>query len=246
MGEIFAVLTGDLIESKRLSSEQLDQVRSSLRMAADEVKGWKRGLVRGTPEFFRGDAWQILLTEPKLSLRVAVFLRTSLLGSNLGDTRVVIGLGKVEKVNSKRISLSTGQAFTLSGRELDNLTHYFKMSIVLPEEARALGDWLRIVGHLCDMLIGQWTRRQAEIIRVALTLDDPTQAEVAERLDPPVTKQAVTKALAGANWQGLRSALKQFEKTDWAKLCLQSTLKTTDNGCLKTDNRKGLSKASDG
>jgi hypothetical protein len=246
MGEIFAVLTGDLVESKRLSTEQLDQVRANLRAAADEVKRWKRGLMRGTPEFFRGDAWQILLTDPKLALRVALFLRTSLLSGNLGDTRVVIGLGKVERVNTKRISLSTGQAFTLSGRELDKLTQYFRMSIVLPEEARVLGDWLRIVGHLCDMLIGHWTSRQAEIIRAALALDDPTQAEVAERLDPPVTKQAVTKALAGADWQGLRSALRQFEKTDWTKICLQSTLGTTNNSCLTLDNQKRLSEASNG
>lgn len=228
MVDIFAVFTGDLVKSRRLSDERLDQARARLHAAADEVKRWKRGLVRGTPEFFRGDAWQMLLTEPKWALRAAVFLRASLLIGNLADTRVVIGMGTVDRVNPKRISLSMGQAFTRSGQELDKLTRYFRMSIAVPEEAGAIADWLTVVGHLCDMLIGHWTSRQAEIIRIALALDDPTQAQVAERLDPPVSKQAVTKALAGADWHGLRSALKQFEKTDWGKICGSNAVETTD------------------
>ena len=146
MGEIFAVLTGDLVRSSRLSGRQLDQARASLHAAADEVKRWKRGLVRGAPEFFRGDAWQMLLTEPKWALRVAVFVRASLLGGELGDTRVVIGIGTVDRVNPKRISLSTGQAFTLAGEGLDALTQYFRMSIELPEAASGLATWVSCGG----------------------------------------------------------------------------------------------------
>ncbi len=228
MRDIFAVLTGDLVKSKRLSIEQLDQVRASLQAAADEVKHWKRGLIRGKPEFFRGDSWQMLLTEPKWAFRVAVFLRASLLTSDSSDTRVVIGIGTVDSVNMRRISLSTGQAFTLSGSLLDELTGYFRMSIAVPKEAKELANWLPVVGHLCDMLIGHWTIRQAEIIRIALAPDNPTHADVANRLKPPVSKQAVTKALSGADWHGLRSALKQFEKTDWKAICCLSNSKTTN------------------
>jgi hypothetical protein len=167
------------------------------------------------PQFFRGDAWQMLLGEPELALRVAVFLRASVLAGGVADTRVVIGLGTVDMVNSEQVSLSTGEAFMLSGRGLDGLTQHFRFSIAVSKKAGPLADWLRVIGHLCDMLAGHWTSRQAEIVRVALTLDEPTQAQVAERLNPPVSKQAVTKALAGADRHGLRSAMKQFERTEW-------------------------------
>ena len=55
-------LTGDIIGSSRLRSPQLRSVRLSLVNAVDIVRRWKRGLVKGKLEFFRGDGWQLLLT----------------------------------------------------------------------------------------------------------------------------------------------------------------------------------------
>jgi hypothetical protein len=218
MTRLSAVLTGDLVKSRNLSLDQLERARDALLGAADEVKQWKRGLLKGGLDFFRGDAWQMLLSDPKWALRAAVFLRASLLVEDLCDTRLVIGLGTVEKVNTRRISQSVGQAFMLSGQELDGLTKDFRMSIAVPEAAGAVGEWLRAVLKLCDTLIGRWTVRQAEIVRIALEPDEPTHAEVAERLTPSVSKQAVTKALSGADWQGLHVAIRQFENTDWHEL----------------------------
>jgi hypothetical protein len=218
MTRLSAVLTGDLVKSRDLSVDQLDRARDTLLSAAAEVNEWKRGLVRGGLDFFRGDAWQMLLSDPKWALRAAVFLRASLLVQDLCDTRLVIGLGTVEKVNPRRISQSVGQAFMLSGQELDRLTKDFRMSIAVPAAEGAVGEWLRAVLKLCDTLIGKWTARQAEIVRIVLQPDEPTHAEVAERLTPSVSKQAVTKALSGADWQGLHVAIKQFENTDWPEV----------------------------
>jgi hypothetical protein len=218
MTRLSAVLTGDLVKSRYLSLDQLERARDTLLGAADEVSEWKRGLLRGRLDFFRGDAWQMLLSDPKWALRAAVFLRASLLVQDLCDTRLVIGLGTVEKVNTRRISQSVGQAFMLSGQELDRLTQDFRMSIAVPDLAGAVGEWLRVVVRLCDTLIGKWTVRQAEIVRIVLQPDQPTHAEVAERLTPSVSKQAVTKALSSAEWQGLHVAIRQFEKTDWREV----------------------------
>jgi len=228
MRDIFAVLTGDFVESRRLSDEQLDRVRGCLSAAASEVKGWKRGLVLGVPDFFRGDAWQMLLAEPNSALRVAVFLRASVLIDDLADTRVAIGLGTVDRVERKRISMSTGQAFTLSGRDLDGLSKHFRMSIALPEEMGILADWLPVVARLCDTIIGHWTSRQAEIVRFALAPDEPTHAEIAGRLDPPISQQTVTRALSGADWQGIRLAVKRFEAVDWSEIRRRQTIDTAD------------------
>ncbi|MBD3316552.1 MAG: hypothetical protein GF344_12255 [Chitinivibrionales bacterium] len=214
-----AVLTGDLIKSRRLSDLELDKTRRALCAAAAEVNEWQPGAVLGEPDFFRGDAWQMLVTVPKPALRIAVYMRAFLLESGLSDTRIVIGLGAAEKVYPKRISLSTGQAFTLSGLGLDNLTRYTKMSIALSAHCEDLAAWLPVVAQLCDVLIGHWTTRQAKIIRLALAPSEPTHDEIAQSINPKVSKQAVTKILAGADWHVLRSVIEQFEKTDWMKLC---------------------------
>ena len=83
----YAVLTGDIIGSSRLRSHQLESVRSALTRAMGAVRRWKRGLVKGRTEFFRGDGWQVVLTDPAMAMRVAIFLRASLLAGGVADSR---------------------------------------------------------------------------------------------------------------------------------------------------------------
>jgi hypothetical protein len=209
----YAVLTGDIIKSRRLPPVQLESVRSSLMSAVDTARGWKRGLVKGKPEFFRGDAWQLLLTDPAMAMRV--LLRASLLAGGLADSRIAIGLGEVEMIVSRRVSLSTGQAFILAGKALDNMTRYSSMTIAVPKSVGPLSDWLPVVGHLCDSLIGQWTRRQAEIVCAAIDPKEPDYAEIGQSLMPAVSKQAVAKGLGGASWYVIREAVRLFEEKSW-------------------------------
>ena len=211
----FAVLTGDIIKSSLLSKNDLDAVRSSLLNTVDVVKGWKRGLVKGKTEFFRGDAWQLLLMNPALAMRVGIFLRASLLAEGKADSRISIGLGKVENISLNRVSLSTGEAFFLSGHGLDSITQHSNMTLVVPKSAQALSDWLPVVGHLCDSLIVQWTQRQAEVVCVAVGPKNLTHEKIAKKLSPTVSKQAVTSVLNGANWHFIREAIHRFEKTAW-------------------------------
>lgn len=211
----YAVLTGDIIKSSLLSPAQLVSVRSSLIKAATAVKRWKCGLVKGKPEFFRGDAWQLLLTDPSLALRVGIFLRASLLAGGLADSRVAIGLGEVEVISSKKVSMSTGQAFVLSGKALDRMTVYWNMALEISKSAGPLSEWLAVAGQLCDSLIGQWTKRQAELVRSALNPKEPNFERIGQLLKPAISKQAVAKGPGGANWYVIREAVRLFERTSW-------------------------------
>jgi len=210
-----AVLTGDIVGSSRLTPNQMESVRSLLTEAVGAVKLWKRGLVRGRLEFFRGDGWQLLLADAALAMRVGVFLRASLLAGGIADSRIAIGLGEGEKNASAKVALLTGQAFELSGHGLDEMTRYWRMTVAIPATAGPLSDWLRVIGHLCDALISQWTRRQAEIVCVALNPEEPDYDAVAQLLKPAVSKQAVAKGLRGANWHAVREAIHRFEETPW-------------------------------
>jgi hypothetical protein len=227
----YAVLTGDIIQSSRLSSNQLESVRSSLIASVNAVRRWKPGLVKGKPEFFRGDAWQLLLADAAMALRVGVFLRASLLSRGLADSRVAIGLGEVEEISDERVSLSTGQAFILSGKALDRMTLYSNMTIEVAKSVGPLSDWLPVAGHLCDSLIGQWTTRQAELVRAAINPNEPDSERIGQALKPSVSKQAVAKGLSGANWYVIREAVRLFEETPWDALLSPDS----------SDNQKRLS-----
>jgi len=228
MAATYAVLSGDLVKSSRLSKKQLDHVRSVFRKASHEVGDWKAGLVEGEPDFFRGDAWQMLLSDPTYGLRVAIYLRAALMARVNADTRVVIGLGGVRDVKKRRISQSTGEAFEDSGTMLDRMPNYYKMSIVAPRSAGSIVNLLEAVGNLCDMLVSRWTTRQAEIVLAALPpvfpkdKDGPpafvTHEDISRVLKPQISRQAVSKALLASGWHGLRSAIRQFEAVDWHML----------------------------
>ncbi len=213
--EYCAVLTGDIVRSSRLRPRQLEAVRVSLLDAVDVARNWKRGLVKGKLEFFRGDAWQLLLTDPAMALRVAILVRASLRAHGIADTRIAIGLGKAGTIPPRRISLSTGQAFVISGRALDRMTLYSNLTIETSESCGVLSEWLPVVGHLCDSLVSRWTRRQAEIVRAAVDPREPDYDTMARKLRPAISKQAVAKGLSGARWHAIRKAIHLFEKTSW-------------------------------
>ncbi|MCA8955966.1 MAG: hypothetical protein KDC87_07825 [Planctomycetes bacterium] len=224
---IHAVLTGDLVQSRRLSAGDLEKVRGALLAALEQVRGWRRGVVRGKPEFFRGDAWQVLLGDAGAALRVAVFVRAALRSFGVADTRIAVGLGEVEAVSTRRVSLSTGEAFVLSGHALDGMTGASRLAIQLPESSGPWATWMTAVGELCDSHVGRWTRRQAEIVSLAVGPDEPLHEQIAARVRPAVSRQAVSKALLGAGFTALRDAVRAFAETPWEGLLTRSAAEQT-------------------
>lgn len=212
---LYAVLTGDLIKSSHLSTAELANARDVLLAAVGDMAKWQKGLVVGKAEFFRGDAWQVLLADPARSLRAALFLRARLKSHRAADTRVAIGLGTVEDISRKRVSLSRGEAFVRSGQALDHLPALVRMTIALPSPSGPAGQrWLPIVLQFCDTLASSWQPRQAEIVALALLPEDLRHDQIARRLHSEVTKQAVAKSLRGAHWYALKAAIDEFERDD--------------------------------
>jgi hypothetical protein len=82
--------------------------------------------------------------------------------------------------------------------------------------------------HLCSGLVRPWTRRQAEIVSLALLADNPTHESIAGSLRPRVSKQSVTESLAAARWRPLLEGIRVFEQTDWDSLGGLSDLRQAD------------------
>ena len=208
----YAVLSGDLIKSSRLSTEELETVRQTLRDAVDSAKKWKRGLVKGSLSFFRGDSWQLLLTDPALALRVAVFIRARLIAGGLADSRIAAGVGKVKSLSPRNITQSTGEAFTLSGETLDAMKDPARLAFAIGKSQGRETRLVPLVASLCDALISEWTQQQATVVALAVHPDAPTQEAIARALDPSVSQVAVSKSLTAAHWSALRQAIKELEQ----------------------------------
>lgn len=209
----FAVLTGDIITSSALSPDSLESVRKVLLESTEKLNTWAPDSVAGNAEFFRGDAWQLVINKPATALRAAIFIRASLIATMQTDTRVSIGLGCVDTIDIERVSLSTGEAFRLSGHGLDKMTQYHGMSVKISQSFNFPEQWISMVSHLCDSLIRSWTQRQSQIVSLAIVPEEPTHQEIARSLLPAISKQAVSKALQSANWYVIRESIHLFEQT---------------------------------
>lgn len=235
---IYAVITGDIVNSTKLSPSELAHVRETL---SKTVRGFSArnsdSIVRGM-EFFQGDSWQLLMRDPRASLRLALLIQANLKSQRDVETWASIGIGSVDSIE-KSAATSTGEAFTLSGRALEETTGYFGLTGALSDRAGDMAQWFTASLRLCSGLMRSWTRRQAEAMSVWLSLPHPTHEAVAANLDPPVTKQSASDILSGANWRYLYEALKSFQATDWQRLA-GPQLTAGENACQVPDRLAGL------
>jgi hypothetical protein len=219
-GQLYAVLTGDLVKSSRLTSAQSTMAMDWLRRAADEFADVHKASILGQIDTFRHDSWQLLLARSEFAIRAAVYLRAALKlqsdATTKYDTRISIGVGTVESISKLRISDSRGIAFTLSGKGLD-LMEGHRMALSHEDEESAAGQWIgRCVIPLLDCIVSDWTPAEAKAICGAIK--GWTQEQSAEkwgkneRIGKNPTRQAVGKSLDRAHWGMVEDVLSWVEK----------------------------------
>lgn len=206
----YGVLTGDLVGSRDLSPDQLAIVRARLLEAAARCAAWQDGLMIGVPRFFRGDSWQLALAVPGEALRVALVIRAALIGLGLGiDSRIAIGIGAVDRLNSEDVSLSVGDAFTRSGAALDAMKGD---GLVLAMDGLAPADrWRAPMVEVCGALIGRFVPWHAEIAWRWIAPHPPSQKSVSE--DLAISPASVSEAVRLSGVRELAFAARAFAES---------------------------------
>ncbi len=213
--KIYAVLTGDLVKSSRLTNVESSGAMARLKKVATAFAEQHPNSVVGRMDTFRHDSWQLLLENPALAFRIAVFLRAALKlqsdASTKYDTRISIGIGKVELVSKRRISDSRGPAFTCSGKGLDAIDGRC-LALVTGDDPSTLWHMLeRGVVPLIDCVVSDWTPTESRAVYGALK--GWTQEESAKnwpqrvKTDKKPTRQAVGDSLLRAHWSTVDAVL---------------------------------------
>lgn len=229
-GKLYAVLTGDIVDSSKLPGPALEKCIKALRTAAAELDAIVPGTVAQQMAFFRGDAWQVLLGKPEQCVRAAVLLRCAVKMEAIAgksDTRIGIGIGAVEIVSRRGASGSRGEAFTLSGGALDRLGKTRMAFAVSPRCGEAAASVAGSAVPLLDVIVSGWTRVEARAVYGAL--HGWTQTGIARTWPGPPgerpTQQAVQRALARAHWSAVASVLACIEQ-GIANVCQRVGTKT--------------------
>jgi hypothetical protein len=208
--KIITVLTGDLVKSRQVGPERVEQAMQQLSTTARFMDDMIDVPTRFTR--FRGDGWQMVVGRPGWTLRACLILLADLRAADLGvETRISVGLGPFDSLGTANLSDATGRAFTVSGHHLDRSPKFRRLLIAGGREADQ--NWQTAIFDLVEWQSQQWTAAQAEAVAIALRNEHLKHQDIAAKLK--ISRQAVQLRLAGAGYSALANPLAAFEHLDW-------------------------------
>jgi hypothetical protein len=198
-----AVLTGDIVNSTKLPP--LQEARLFDQLA--------RFLNPYPHEFYRGDSFQAYIKEPSKALRVALACRAVAIdittreeGGVRGDIRIGIGIGEVD-VPVHALGSAKGEAFLLSGRELDELQKT-EQRLAISSSNKIANIGLQTMADYLDSIFLAMTGKQADVI-VEL-LHGVTQQQLT--ITREKAKSTISELANAGRWPEIERILQQYEQ----------------------------------
>ena len=204
----FAVLTGDIVKSRKLPKGEIENVIELVKKTfADAQKK-----ILGTKIYFqiyRGDSFQAVISKPELALIIALMLRTRLrsfvprtksrknimskktVSYAYSDARIAIGIGKIENLKKRNILESQGEAFVLSGHLFENIDKK-NDRLAIKTIWNDINKELQVETKLADAIISRWTPKTAEAVYLYFTVNK-NQSMIARKLQ--ISQPALHKRL---------------------------------------------------
>lgn len=222
---LHAVVTGDLVKSRKISATDIQPVIESLKTTFNIIN---ENLLAGEGNFqiYRGDSFQAFVPKPELALSVAIIIRAGLrmyepsssgsAKSNIGktilhsytDARVGIGIGEVS-YKAQKATESQGEAFVNSGKAFDGMINGNDcLAIFTPWNET--NEELDVTCRMADALIKKWTASTAEAVYHHL-LYGKNQKELAAQF--AITQPGVHKRLmVYGNMDSMEAFINRFRK----------------------------------
>jgi hypothetical protein len=209
--QLYAVITGDIIRSSKLSTAELTQlpaVIASVVQQVDKICKQPDGTTRFS--LFRGDSFQ-LLTPPASALKTLVLIKAELRKAypktiaNAVDARIAIALGTISHI-APNITESSGEAFTLSGHLLDTIP--YNRQTVFGFNGGAIDKELNTALSLADEITGRWTTSQA--LLVIYLLSGLTQQEIANQTQS--SQPTTLRKIKSMGWMGINNLLIRYDE----------------------------------
>ena len=199
------VITGDIVGSSRIKTEYRADLLNCLNTMKEELQCVSSfGM-----ELFRGDSFQLLVDDPAQAAKIAILLRAGLINhtpnkdDGMWDAKISLGIGEVEFL-SDSIVTSDGEAFQLSGRQLDGMG---KRRLAVKTPWQDANEELSTLTAFVDDIIMGWSGKQAGLIYLALKQDTPKK-DVAEHIGTSV--QNVRNVLSSARESLIRIYLERY------------------------------------
>ncbi len=193
---MIAVLTGDLVDSTRLTSAQYKQAISGLNTVLENIKG----RTQCHYELFRGDGFQVVFPEPEEAVQ-AMFTLRLFLNSQIEDVAInctqalAYGTGELSKSSP---GTSTGEAFIQSGRALDN-ARGGEFRVIQATVTNAKTSQQPAIDIMCSQLsyvLNRLSKKQADLLYQYISQDFPKHQVLAD--NNHTSRQNISERLKAA------------------------------------------------
>lgn len=199
---IVGVITGDLINSSGLTKEQKTNMQTGLSGFLENNQD-----ILMSVQFYRGDSFQLMVKKERAAM-ISVIVEAIILSTTGTRARISIGIGTVSKTTPDNVLQSEGEAFQLSGHQLDKMKEEGRL-LKIALDSPQFQPILAATFYLAESIIWSWKPGQAAVISMIPACK--TQKEIAEKLN--ITGAAVSKALKSGKWAALEDFLNGYEET---------------------------------
>ena len=199
---IVGVITGDLINSSGLTKEQKINMQTGLSCFLENNQD-----ILMSVQFYRGDSFQLMVKKERAAM-ITIIVEAIILSTTGTRARISIGIGTVSKTTLGNVLQSEGEAFQLSGHQLDKMKEEGRL-LKIAVDSPQFQPILAATFYLAESIIWNWKPGQATVISMIPACK--TQKEIAEKLN--ITGAAVSKALKSGKWAVLEDFLNGYEET---------------------------------
>lgn len=168
-----AVITGDIINSRTRTNQ--DAWMKPLKRIFS-----KYGKMPATWEIFRGDSFQLEISDPSQALLTALEIKATIKSQEGLDIRMSIGIGE-KNYTAKRITESNGEAFIASGEAFNQLPQQ-KRTLVIVTPWAAFNEAIDVMLKLAAIPMDKWTPLMAEIVKASIENPNSIQSDIASKL----------------------------------------------------------------
>lgn len=182
---IYAVITGDLVNSRAMSPASSYQEMDELSGLSETVAALLPDTIVGSMDIFQHDSFQLLLQKPEHVATVAAFLHTGIAARKrsgpMNPVRMSIGLGKADLIDLDRISRSRGHVFTMSGTGVRKMGKEQLLMLNADKNDPTMSILMNSTIMLIDMLAGvnsSFIAYLHDLLRAWLIGTDPCPGDV--------------------------------------------------------------------
>ena len=184
---MISIITADIIRSRKLSSKDwITGLKKLLNIYGKSPTNW---------EIYRGDEFQLEISNPEASLSAAILIKSYFKMLKL-DVRISIGIGE-KSYKSKKISESNGTAFSRSGEIFETLKKN-KINLAVNSGDENFNTEMNLILQLSATFMDNWLIQSAEFIKISLENPDLSQEEIGVILG--INQAAVSRRRKRSNY----------------------------------------------